>query len=76
MERENGGYEQVQEWTGINLATLYTLVHQRRIPHIRLGPRLVRFKKSEIESWLAEKAVPLTTPLRRPTADDHTAGAT
>lgn len=43
---------------GLPLGSLYSMVHQRRIPHIRLGPRLVRFRRSEVEAWLDSHAVP------------------
>lgn len=38
---------------GIKLNTVYTLVHQRKIPHFRLGPRFIRFSESKIIEWLA-----------------------
>lgn len=37
--------------------TLYSLVHRRRIPHIRLGPRLVRFRQEDLERWLQTQTV-------------------
>jgi len=49
-------YKQVSEQLGIKLATLYAMVHRREIPHLRLGPRMVRFSLSEIEAWLLQKA--------------------
>ena len=45
-------YEQTANWAQIPRATLYSLVHERRIPFIRLGKRFVRFRRSELESWL------------------------
>ena len=40
-----------------NLGTLYALVAQNRIPHVRLGRRLVRFPRLAIEAWLNEHLV-------------------
>lgn len=45
-------YKQTSDETGIPMGTLYTLVFQKRIPHIRLGKRLVRFSSKEIAAWL------------------------
>ncbi len=51
-------YDQTESFTGIVKGTLYTLVHRRAIPHIRLGGRLVRFKRDELEKWLGRHEVP------------------
>ena len=52
-------YAQVSAMTGLPVGTVYALVSQRRIPHIRLGTRLVRFRRSEIAAWLAAHTVPV-----------------
>ncbi|MEO0593362.1 MAG: helix-turn-helix domain-containing protein [Myxococcota bacterium] len=49
------GYLGAAEITGIPVNTLYTYVHRRKIPHLRIGPRLVRFDVNELEAWLNEK---------------------
>jgi len=36
-------YQQAAEILGLPRGTLYALVHQNRVPHIRLGRRLIRF---------------------------------
>jgi excisionase family DNA binding protein len=51
------GYAQAAKFLSINLNTLYMLVAQRRIPHSRLGPRLVRFSRTALRAWLEEHAV-------------------
>ena len=48
-------YDQLSEFLQMPKGTLYALVHQKRIPHIRIGPRTVRFSKQAIEKWLEEK---------------------
>ena len=48
-------YDQLSEFLQMPKGTLYALVHQKRIPHIRIGPRTVRFSKQAIEEWLEEK---------------------
>jgi excisionase family DNA binding protein len=36
----------------MKLGTLYALVSQKRIPHVRLGRRLVRFSRVALDAWL------------------------
>lgn len=50
-------YKKTSEVTGLEVGTLYQLVHQGRIPHVRLGRRFVRFRLSEVKRWLDEHAV-------------------
>lgn len=45
------------EQYGIKLNTVYSLVRERRIPHIRFGPRFIRFKKKEILEWINQHQV-------------------
>ena len=45
-------YKQLHDLTGIPLGTLYCLVHKRILPHVRLGPRTVRFKTLDVNHWL------------------------
>ncbi|MCP4604391.1 MAG: helix-turn-helix domain-containing protein [Proteobacteria bacterium] len=57
-------YEQVSIRLGIKRNTLYSLVHKHRIPHVRLGKRLVRFPEHQLEQWIADSLV-LPTGLKR-----------
>jgi excisionase family DNA binding protein len=50
-------YDQASKVLNIKTGTLYALVAQNRIPHLRLGRRLVRFSRAELEKWLREHAV-------------------
>lgn len=50
-------YKQTAEWLGVPLSTLYGWVHFKQIPHIRLGPRMVRFDCSVLQHWLDDRAV-------------------
>jgi excisionase family DNA binding protein len=50
-------YEDTSKLLNVKVGTLYALVSQRRIPHVRLGRRLVRFDRAEIEAWLQQRAV-------------------
>ena len=50
-------YDQVSRRLGLPLGTLYALVHEARIPHVRLGKRLVRFRSADLERWLSDRTV-------------------
>lgn len=51
-------YAQAAAILGLRLGTLYQLVHERRIPHVRLGRRLVRFDPSTLALWIDAGRVP------------------
>ena len=48
--------EELAQYLGISVWTIYQWINQRRVPYIKLG-RLVKFRKVEIESWLASRHV-------------------
>ncbi len=50
-------YEQASEFLNMPRGTLYSLVHRKRIPHIRLSRRLVRFEESALRAWIAEHRI-------------------
>jgi excisionase family DNA binding protein len=50
--------QEVAELTGLSVGTLYHWISQRRIPVVRISSRCVRFRRSDIDSWLQEKLVP------------------
>jgi excisionase family DNA binding protein len=45
---------EVSELTGFSVGTLYHWVSERRIPFLRVSCRCLRFRRADIESWLAE----------------------
>jgi excisionase family DNA binding protein len=51
-------YIEAAEFTGIAVTTLYTMVCRKQIPHVRLGKRLVRFPRAELDAWMRERFVP------------------
>lgn len=57
-ENDLVGYDEAAEITGILKATLYAMVSQKRLPHFRLGGRLVRFSRRELEVWVEDRHVP------------------
>lgn len=50
-------YKAASKLTGINIGTLYSMVCNKRIPHIRLGKRHVVFNKDELIAWLLSQKV-------------------
>lgn len=50
-------YRDAARHLGIPLATLYALVHQKRVPHYRYGPRFVVFDLDELDRWMRERRV-------------------
>ena len=50
-------YQEAADYLGLKCSTLYALVAQRRVPHIRIGPRFVRFYADELDAWIAKKRV-------------------
>jgi len=42
---------QVADYTGLSVHTLYTMVSQRRIPFVKLG-RLTKFDLQELDRWI------------------------
>ena len=40
---------------GLSIATIYALVHQKRIPHIKIG-RALRFHPERIREWAEKQA--------------------
>ncbi len=53
------GYEEASILVGLPLGTLYSLVSRRRIPHIRLSDRIVRFSEMDLREWIESGRRPL-----------------
>lgn len=68
-------YRDVARRLGVPVGTVHYWVCRNAIPHVRLGPRSVRFRPAEIERWLDERAVSATgePPLHQ--RDDLHSGA-
>jgi len=50
------GINEVTEYTGLKTSTVYSWVHQRKIPYIKMG-RLVKFDPKEIDLWIQKNSV-------------------
>ena len=48
---------EVAELTGFAEGTLRHWVSQKRIPFVRISNRCVRFRKEDIQRWIAKKIV-------------------
>ena len=46
------GYAQAATFLGICRSTLYAWVSQKRIPHVKFGPRCVRFDQEVLQDWI------------------------
>ena len=51
-------------YTGLSIHTLYTMVSQRRIPHVKLG-RLTKFDPVLLENWIKQHTV-MPMPGKKP----------
>jgi excisionase family DNA binding protein len=50
------GISDMARLLGVRLKTLYSWVHQRKIPYVKVG-RLVKFDQKDIATWIAERKV-------------------
>lgn len=50
-------YNGAATYLKLNKNTLYAMVAKRQIPHIRLGPRLVRFRLDDLDEWVRDHEV-------------------
>ncbi len=56
--------QEVAEYTGLAVPTLYTMVSQRRIPFVKVG-RLTKFDLRLLDQWIAKSTV-MPLPPRKP----------
>lgn len=56
LPRRLVGIQQVAEYTGLAVKTIYSMVSQRRIPFVKLG-RLTKFDIKEIDAWINRHTV-------------------
>lgn len=48
--------QEASGYTGLSVHTLYTMVSQKRIPHIKLGRRVL-FDKGLLDEWIAKNTI-------------------
>lgn len=39
------------------VGTLGSMISKKQIPYVRLAPRIPRFKRSELDAWIAARSV-------------------
>ena len=50
--------EEITKMLGIKKSTLYSWVHAKSIPHIKIGRRCLRFRERDIIEWIDAKEAP------------------
>ena len=50
-------YADASQVLNVKVNTLYAWVSRRVIPFVRLGPRVVRFRRQDIDEWVNERSV-------------------
>jgi excisionase family DNA binding protein len=58
------GYADLESLYGIKKGTAYSLVSQKKIPHVRLGKRYVLFSREEIDRWFSTHEIPYAANLK------------
>lgn len=48
--------DEVAKYLKVTKKTIYYLIYQKSLPTVKLGSRLLRFRKSDIDKWLDAKA--------------------
>ena len=56
-------YSWLERVTGVGRGTLASMVSRGQLPHVRLGPRLVRFDENVIEQWLTTRSQAVTAEM-------------
>jgi excisionase family DNA binding protein len=50
-------YKRAAEYLDIPTGSLRSMVHNKTIPHVRIGPRTVTFDIADLDRWLASRKV-------------------
>ena len=50
-------YIEAADLLGVKLATLYSLVSRRAVPHVRFSGRMVRFEPAALAEYIAARRV-------------------
>lgn len=55
-------YDEACELLGVSRRALQTMASRRQVPCVRLGARRVRFRRADLEKWIAERSVRPPSP--------------
>ncbi len=58
MEKRYLNIDETSEYLGTPVPTLYTWVSLRKIPHLKISRRCLKFDIKELEQWLDKKREP------------------
>jgi excisionase family DNA binding protein len=58
--------DEVAEWLGLTVGSLYHLVSQRRIPVVRISSRCVRFSRRALLDWIENHSQDVNEESLRP----------
>lgn len=50
-------YQEAADFIRVPIGSLRAMVHAKKIPHVRIGPRTVTFELADLEKWLAKRKV-------------------
>lgn len=48
--------DEVARYLKVTKKTIYYLIYQKSLPTVKLGSRLLRFRKSDIDKWIESKS--------------------
>jgi excisionase family DNA binding protein len=57
-EQHNDNYISIEEaanYLGVKTSTIRTWIKNKNMPHYRVGGKLLKFKKSEIDQWISSE---------------------
>jgi excisionase family DNA binding protein len=43
--------EDLAEWLGVKVETVHTYVSRDRLPHLKIGPKVLRFERDHVVQW-------------------------
>lgn len=56
MEKRYLNIDEISQYTGLSVNTLYSWVWQKKIPYVKFG-RLVKFDRRAIEHWAEQNSI-------------------
>lgn len=54
MERKTITAQEAADYIGVHIDTVYTMVRQKEIPHVRVRRRIL-FNRDTIDAWMREQ---------------------
>lgn len=54
MQRKTLTVQEVADYIGVHQDTIYTMVRQKQIPHVRIRRRIL-FSRETIDSWMRDQ---------------------